>query len=164
MRWWVLRTRPRAEKALVRRLWRRQCSFFLPLYHERGQTAGGSLSSYLPLFKGYVFLHGDSEARLQALKSNLMTECLWVEDQQQLRSDLARIYRCIATGLPLSPEPRLAPATWVEITRGALKGTRGKVSERGRSLKFIVEVHFLLQGLSLEVDSRMIQPVNQLSE
>jgi hypothetical protein len=120
---------------------------------------GSSLSSYLPLFRGYLFLHGDSEARLQALTSNLMSRCLWVEDQQQLRSDLARIYRCIETGMPLSPEPQLGPGTWVEITRGALKGTRGKISQQGKRLKFIVEVQFLLQGLSLEIDGRMIQPM-----
>jgi hypothetical protein len=78
---------------------------------------------------------------------------------KQLRSDLARIHRCIETGLPLSPEPQLRPGTYVEITQGALKGTRGKISQQGKHLEFIVEVQFLLQGISLEIDSRMIQPV-----
>jgi hypothetical protein len=158
-RWWVLCTRPGAEKVLARRLWRRQISFFLPLYEKRVQHQCRSQVIYLPLFPGYLFLHGDSEARLRALQSNLISQCLWVEDQEQLQSDLARIYHCLETGQPLAPETGLEQGTWVEVTAGPLTGTRGRLVERGERLKFIVEVQFLQQVASLEIDSRWIQPV-----
>src|SRR5947209_19452144 len=35
---WVLHARPRAEKALARRLFSRQTSFFLPLYKRQWRT------------------------------------------------------------------------------------------------------------------------------
>jgi transcription antitermination factor NusG len=114
----------------------------------------------LPLFAGYIFLHGGSDARLFALESNLLSRCLWVEEQEQLRADLIGIRRCIEAGKALSPVARLEPGTWVEITSGALKGTRGKVLEQNDRLKFVVEVQFLNQGASLEIDNQMVRPVN----
>src|SRR4051812_29571072 len=58
-RWWVLNTRPRAEKALARSCLARQLQFYLPLYHKRWRSAGRYFNSYLPLFPGYLFLQGD---------------------------------------------------------------------------------------------------------
>jgi hypothetical protein len=114
----------------------------------------------LPLFSGYIFLHGGSEARLFALESDLLSRCLWVEDQEQLRADLLGIRRCIEAGAALSPEARLEPGTLMELTAGALKGTRGKVIERRNSLRFVVEVQFLKQGVSLELDKLLVRPVS----
>src|SRR5207244_383929 len=66
-RWWVLHTRPRAEKTLARRLLGRNLPFFLPLYKRQWRSNGRSFKAHLPLFSGYVFLFGNSLARLQAL-------------------------------------------------------------------------------------------------
>src|SRR5579885_1847317 len=63
--WWVLHTRPRAEKALARKLLALRQDFFLPLYQKRLRIRGRSLTSYVPLFPGYVFLRGDAAARLE---------------------------------------------------------------------------------------------------
>src|SRR5207253_7792304 len=71
-RWWVLQTKPRLEKSLARRLLRQQVSFFLPLYARRWRTQGRWVCSHNPLFTGYLFLHGDSEARLAAFQTNLL--------------------------------------------------------------------------------------------
>ena len=71
-RWWVLHTRPRTEKALARRFFHRGLSFFLPLYPRQSRSRGRVLCSHVPLFAGYVFLHGDEEARLHALETNLV--------------------------------------------------------------------------------------------
>jgi transcription antitermination factor NusG len=68
------------------------------------------------------------------------------------------------TGEPLSPEPRLEPGTLVEITSGVLTGTRGTIIKLGRRNKFIVEVQFLRQGVSLEIDGQMVEPVNEESK
>src|SRR4029077_1000718 len=69
-RWWVLHTRPRAEKRLARELLRHCRSFFLPLHTRTWRSRGSTLSSHLPLFPGYVFLHGEGDARWTALETN----------------------------------------------------------------------------------------------
>jgi transcriptional antiterminator RfaH len=157
--WWVLHTRPRAEKALVRKFLARDCAFYLPLYHKQWRKRGRLFATDVPLFPGYVFLHGDEQARLYALETNTLVRCLAVADQAQLHADLARVQHLIAAGSALTPEDRLQPGTAVEIVHGPLMGLRGKVLRRGKKMKFFVEVHFLQQGVSVEIESWMIQPL-----
>jgi transcriptional antiterminator RfaH len=156
--WWVLHTRPRAEKVLARHLWNRSISFFLPLYQRERLFRGRVLTSYLPLFTGYVFLRGNEQSRLQALKTNTVAKAIPVNDQAQLSADLTRVYQLMASGAPLAPEDRLRPGSWVEITSGPLAGLEGKVIRRGKRLKFVIEVQFLQRGASVEIDGWMIEP------
>jgi transcriptional antiterminator RfaH len=109
------------------------------------------------LFPSYVFLQGDNQEVLKTLETNLVARVLQVEDQQQLHTDLVRVHRLVATGAPLSPEERLQPGSLVEITQGPLAGLEGKILRRGKRLKFIVEVQLLQRGVSVEIESWMIQ-------
>jgi transcriptional antiterminator RfaH len=158
-RWWVLHTRPRGEKSLAHKCLDRGLAFFLPLHERRWRTRGRQFTSHLPLFPGYLFLCGDSEVRLRALETNLVVRCLLVADQLRLCDDLARVHRLIASGAPLTPEASLRPGSPVEVTGGPFVGMRGKILRRGKKLTFLVEVQFLNQGVSVEVDSWMIQPL-----
>jgi Transcription termination factor nusG len=158
-RWWVLHTRPRAEKALARLCLKRDLPFFLPVYHKKWRSRGRMLSSFLPLFPGYVFLHGNGETRLGALETNLVAQVIPVIDQRQLHEDLARVNRLMASEWPLTPEGRWEPGTPVVITHGPLAGMEGKVLRRGKNSVFLIEVRFLHQGVSVELDSWMIEPL-----
>jgi len=161
--WWVLHTRPRAEKALARKALGQQLHHFLPLCKRQWRNRGRSFCSYVPLFPGYLFLHGDGEARRRALETNLVANCLPVPNQGQLQADLHRVYNLMTTGAVLTPEERLEPGTRVEIVDGPLAGMEGTVLRQGKQLKFCVEVHFLRQGVSVELDSWMIRPLESPS-
>jgi transcriptional antiterminator RfaH len=157
--WWVLHTRPRAEKALARKILKSGLSFFLPLYKRQWRSRGRLLSSYNPLFTGYVFLHGTGEARRQALETNLVANCLPVPDQEQLHNDLFGVHQLMTSGAPLSPEERLQPGTPVEIIAGPLAGLEGTLLRAGTRMRFYVEVKFLQRGVSAEVEGWMIRPL-----
>jgi transcription antitermination factor NusG len=157
-RWWVLHTRPRAEKTLARRLLDRDVPFFLPLCQRQWRNQGRLFRSYLPLFPGYVFLHGDDQRRLAALETNLVAQVLPAEDQRQLHADLRRVHRLITAGAPITPEDRLEPGDPVEIVKGPFAGLEGMVLRRGKQLRFVVEVHLLRRAVSVEVENWMIQP------
>src|SRR5262249_45107201 len=90
--WWVLHTRPRAEKAVARKLLTSEVAFFLPLYEKRWPSRGRLLCSYLPLFAGYVFARGD-DVHDKALKTNQVARILPVPDPRRLCADLSRVYR-----------------------------------------------------------------------
>jgi transcription antitermination factor NusG len=158
--WWVAHTKPRAEKSLARRLHKLRVAHFLPLYHREWRSGSRLRSSYLPLFPGYVFLHGDSQARLFALETNLIVRTLEVKDQDELEADLRRVYKLVESGSPLAPEDRLAPGSPVEIISGPFAGMAGKILRRGKKLHFFVEVHLLQQGVSVEMESWMFQAVS----
>lgn len=159
-RWWLLHTRPRAEKALARRMLSQEICFFLPLYKRTWRSRNRFLTSYLPLFSGYLFLCGDGQARQRALETNLVANCLVVGDQARMWADLARVYALMASGSALSPEDRLVPGTRVEIVSGSLTGIQGKIAKRGTQLRFFVDVDFLQQGVSIEIESWMLRPLD----
>jgi transcriptional antiterminator RfaH len=156
-RWWVLHTRPRSEKALARRFGDRGTSYYLPLYAREWVSRGRRFNSFLPLFPGYVFLHGDGDDRLSALETNLVAHVIPVEDQKQLFNDLARVRSLLTSGAAVTPEDRLGPGDPVQIVRGPLAGLDGKVIRRGNHLRFIIEVQFLRRAVSAEIEGWMIQ-------
>ncbi|MCI0458288.1 MAG: hypothetical protein L0Z62_15090 [Gemmataceae bacterium] len=161
--WWVLHTRPRAEKALARKLLSREVAFFLPLHHRQRRISGKLRSTHLPLFPGYLFLHGGSEARLHALETNTVVRSLPVPDQARLHADLVRVHRLVTSGTDLSPEGQLCPGTRVRLIDGPLAGLEGTVLKQGKRLRFVVEVELLQQGVSAEVESWMIEPLTDSS-
>jgi len=160
-RWWVLHTRPRTEKAVMRNLLFNNVACFLPSYEKTKQYERRRTVSRLPLFPGYVFLNGNEEHRTLALQTNRVAACLEVPDirQEQLWFDLKRLFSCMQSGLPLLPEERLCPGTLVEITSGALVGVRGTIIRRLNSKRVFVAVEFLQRGASIDVENLMLSPV-----
>jgi transcriptional antiterminator RfaH len=160
--WWVLHTKPRAEKSLARKLLRQTTPFFLPVCKRQWRNKGRLHSSHLPLFPGYLFLQGDEHSVFRTLETNLVVKILPVNDQHQLRNDLSRVYTLITTGAPLTPEDRLQPGTQVEIVNGPLAGMEGKVLRKGKQLKLFVEVQLLQRGVSVEIESWMLSALTPL--
>jgi transcription antitermination factor NusG len=156
-RWWVLHTRPRAEKALARKLGERRTPFFLPLYERQWRTKGRLFKSHIPLFPGYIFLQSDEEGRQQTVETNMVVRWLPVSDQPRLHADLAQLHRLIRTDSLLTPEENLPPGTIVEITAGPLSGLKGTVLRRAKKLRIIIEVQILQRGVSVEIEASMIQ-------
>jgi transcription antitermination factor NusG len=163
-KWWALHTRPRAEKTLARRFFDYNLPFFLPVCQRQWRNRGRLFRSYLPLFPGYVFLHGDEETRLAALETNLVAHALTADDQQQLHADLRRVYQLITSGAPITTEDRLEPGDLVEIVKGPFSGLEGKLIRRGTQLRLFVEVQFLRRAVSAEVESWMIRPLTAKAE
>jgi transcription antitermination factor NusG len=158
--WWVLHTRPRAEKSLARHFLARNLSFFLPLYLRQWRSRGRLFRSYMPLFPGYIFLHGDAQTRLRALETNQVVHTIAVADPDQLRADLVRVYRMMQAGMLLAPEEQLQPGAAVEVIAGPLAGLEGKILRRGKQLRFFVEVRLLQCGVSVEIEGWMIRPLS----
>jgi transcriptional antiterminator RfaH len=159
-RWWAIFTRTRHEKALARELLRLQVPFYLPLVAKENVIRNKVVQSYLPLFSGYVFMFTNEAERVLALTTNRVQDLLKVDDQGQLRRDLAQIYRLIGIDAPLTVERRLEPGRKVRIKSGAMRGLEGTIVERrGGQRRLIVAVEFLQNGVSLEIDDFMVEPL-----
>jgi len=158
-RWWVLYTHARAEKSLARNLHARRISFYLPLHRETWVSNNRNRTSFLPLFPGYVFLHGNDDARVGALETNLLAATIPVCEQQRLYDDLLRVERILGGTVPVLPELEFTPGEPVVIESGPFKGVQGKVVRRGKQTRFVVEVEFLRQGVSVELEGWALRPI-----
>lgn len=151
-RWWCLHVKPRQEKSVARHLLFRRVGYFLPqAWHESRTPAGRRIRSLIPLFPGYLFLHGDDEARLEALRSDRLVRVLEVPDQEDLIGDLSQIQRLVHSGVPLTREPSYAVGRRVRILDGPLRGLIGTVVRRGERDRFTALVRFLGQGASVDL-------------
>lgn len=158
-RWWVLHTRPRAEKSLARTASQEEIPFFLPLHTRRWRTNGRLFKSTIPLFPGYLFIRADDGARVKLQSTGWVANVLFVPEQLRLQADLARVHRLITTGLPLTPESRLVPGTRVTITAGPMRGLEGTILRQGTQFRLLLEVQFMRQGVSVEVENWMVTPL-----
>jgi transcription antitermination factor NusG len=158
--WWVLHTRARQEKSLARHLFLKQVPFYLPLIAKRGLQRGRVLTSYMPLFPGYLFLLGGREERLVAFTSNRVVQSLEVADQEKLWHDLSQVSRLIQSGAPITPVDHLEPGVLVEIQHGALAGLQGRILRAASGRRFVVEVDFIHRGASVMLDDYNLQPIN----
>jgi transcription antitermination factor NusG len=156
--WWLAHTRPRQEKAVAAALLSRQVSYYLPLVTRKSLTRGRPRVARIPLFPGYVFVCGDEEDRLAALKTNRLLTVQHVPDGELLRSQLLRFMEFIAAGVPLVREARLLPGERVRIKAGPFRDTEGLVLRRNGKTELLVAVDFLQQGASLEIDDCMLEP------
>lgn len=155
--WWVLHTKPRAEKSIARSLFREGIPFFLPIYEQSKRVGRRVQTSHLPLFPGYLFLRAGEKGRISALETNQVAHCIAVSDQAQLRGELEAIQKVMSSGVPIGPEARLTPGTPVTIARGPLAGLKGKVLRRGSRLTLVLEVHMLSQGVAVEIEGWMVE-------
>jgi transcriptional antiterminator RfaH len=151
--WWVLYTRSRQEKELMRRLQAYDIPFYGPTVEKRSRTPRGRLqSSYIPLFSNYVFMFGDAEQRYTALTTNCVARDISVTDGDDLADDLRQLRSLISTGIPLLPERNLDVGVRVRVRSGPLAGQEGIVLQRRGETRLLVAVRFLQQGASVQLD------------
>ena len=158
-RWWVVHTRARAEKSLARAAAQEDVSYFLPLHQHRWRKEGRLFRSWLPLFPGYLFLHADEQERVRLQETRWAAHVLPVADQVSLQQDLMGIYHALCAGVPLTPERHLPVGARVLITSGPLAGLEGTISRQEEKLRLLLEVRFMKQGVSVEVENWMVAPL-----
>lgn len=155
--WRVLHTRPRCEKALARHLRARGASYFLPMGTTRRRVQRRWVETQLPLFPGYLFLHGTEHAYQDALDSNKVVTSLVVEDEERLNQDLYDLNRLIESNHSLSLQPKLTVGTNVEVIEGSLAGLRGIVMRCDGKSRIIIEVKMLNQQVSAQIDGCLLR-------
>ena len=156
-RWWAVYTRARQEKALARELLAYEIPFYLPLVPRTSLSRGRRIESLVPLFNGYVFVAACEDERIRTLQTNRVSQLIAVDDQLKLRHDLGQIQKLIANRAPMLLETRLNPGRRVVVKSGPFMGIEGVVQHQRTGYRLIVEVSFLQQGVSLEIDEAFLE-------
>lgn len=156
-RWRAYHVRPRTEKMVARHFRSCQIAYFLPQSERQKRYQRRLVRSYLVLFPGYVFALLDDQNLERAVSSKAIIRALAIDDQSLLERELRDIHRLIQSGQLLTREERLQPGSLARIIRGPLAGLTGHVVTNKRGQKFVLQVQFLQQGVSVEIDSSMIE-------
>jgi transcription antitermination factor NusG len=160
--WWCLHTKPRQEKATGRELRKLGLTFYLPQVLKEDRTPQGrKIRSVIPLFPGYLFLNGDHNDRLAALRGNRLVAVLEVSDQRSLECDLQQIHTMLSSGLPVEPEATIPVGSRVKIISGPLTGIEGTVIRRGKRDQFVAIVRFLGRGATVDLEAWQVEQVHE---
>jgi transcriptional antiterminator RfaH len=159
VRWWVAHTKPRQEKALARSLLAAEVPFYLPLIPKEVLIRGRRHWSHVPVFASYVFLYAREEQRILALKSGRVVQTISAPNGKELRCDLQNLQRLIELDAPLTVERRIQAGTRVRVRSGPMEGLEGVVVGRKRRTRLVVMVRMLQQGVSLDIDDILLEPL-----
>lgn len=159
-RWWVLHTRSRHEKRVADALYRRGINYYLPLVGTV-RTYGRRIKRFsIPLFPGYVFLSGGQNALDVAWKTNRVARVLYVDNQDQIRTELRHIYRIVESGQPVDLYPALRRGRRCRIKWGPLRGIEGVVLRRRNAWRMYIAATVLGQSAVIEIDAVALEPID----
>lgn len=159
-RWWAINTKARQEKALGRQLLSHEIPFYLPLSPKSSRIGQRNFRSYLPVFPGYVFAYATDEQRAKIFSTNRVCQALPVPDENELLFDLCQVRNLIACDMPMTVEGRIQPGRRVRIKAGPMQGFEGSVLARRGKTRVLIAVRFLQNGVSIEIDDFLIEPID----
>jgi transcriptional antiterminator RfaH len=158
--WHVLQVKPRQEKLLAQDLAARGIDHFLPLQTRTHYYGSRKRSTQLPLFPGYLFLHGTLEEAYTADRGKRVAKIIRVSGQKHMERELANIRLAIEGHATLDPYPYLQSGTKVEVTAGPMRGLQGVVDQRVGMTRLILQIDMLGQAVSLEIDGSLLEVVS----
>ena len=162
--WWLLYTKSRQEKQLMRQLHKLEVPHYGPQIEQRRRSPAGRVrTSYAPLFNNYIFLCGDNEARYEAVCTGCVQKATEITEVNQLITDLTQIDELITLGEPLSVEGRLQPGERVRVKNGVFAGFEGVILRRDQETRLLVAVQFMDQGVSVKLDDCQLESLGELS-
>ncbi|MCG8648441.1 MAG: KOW motif-containing protein [Pirellulales bacterium] len=156
--WWLIYTKSRQEKQLMRQLRELDVPHYGPQIVQRRRSPAGRIrTTYAPLFNNYVFLCGDDQARYQAVCTGRVQKATPISDVPKFVSDLKQIRDLINMGVPLTLESRLEAGQHVRVRSGAFAGYEGTILRREQETRLLVSVHFMEQGVSVKLEDCQLE-------
>ncbi|MEX0779266.1 MAG: UpxY family transcription antiterminator [Balneolales bacterium] len=163
MDWFVLYTRPRFEKKVVKELEEQGYEVFLPLKKELRQWSDRKKWIEEPLFRGYVFIKTDLKMLSMASQSDgVACPITFNGKPAQVGDDeIDAIGRILAGPEAYDvKEVSFTRGETVEITHGPLKGLRGKWTDYRGSKRVAIVIEQLQKHLAIEVPTAYVEKVN----
>jgi transcription antitermination factor NusG len=155
--WRAYHVRPRTEKSVARHLRSHNIPYYLPQMERRRRYQRRLVRSQLVLFPGYVFIVLNDHEAAPRIEYKSIIRSLAITDQEQIDRELRDIHRLIESGQPLTREERLQTGSLARIVHGPLAGLCGQVVRNKRGQKFVLQVQFLQQGVSVAIDVGSIE-------
>ena len=159
-RWWVLHTRSRHEKVVASALEEQRIGHYLPLVQVQRTYGRRRLTVQIPLFPGYVFLCGGLNECDAAWQTNRVARIIYVDNQEQIRTELQHIYRVVESGEPVDLYPSLRQGRRCRVRSGPLRGVEGVVVRRRNPCRMYISATMLGQSAVIEIDAAVLEAVD----
>lgn len=158
--WCVLHTKSRQEKVVAAALETQNVDYYLPLALIKRTYGRRVVTSRVPLFPGYLFVHGEEDQRIVALKTGRIANVISIPDQDRFSREIQQIYRIVEQDTPVAICTRLRKGVRCRVTGGSLKDIEGVVVSARNDYRMHIEATVLGQSAVIEIDSSLLEPID----
>lgn len=162
--WYALWTHSHAEQLVHDQLVGKGFHPFVPQIDTWSRKRGVRHLIRVPMFPGYLFVHDamDKAAYLRVLGTRGLVRVLgerWDRLAVVGDAQIEAVQRLSAAGRPVAPHPYLREGRRARITRGALAGVEGILTEDRSSRGLLVlSVDLLQRSVAVTVDCTDVEP------
>jgi transcription antitermination factor NusG len=162
--WYALRVRSRHEKKIAALLEQKNIEISLPLLQVTRQWSDRKKLIQVPLFRGYVFTRIPMQLkRFEVLQttgavafSGICGKIKPIPDEQMYWLD-----QFLHGGEEIELESDFPTGQRVRVTHGPWRGIEGIVLETRASKRLVIWLDALMQGMSVNLDAAMLEPLNR---
>jgi transcription antitermination factor NusG len=159
--WFALKTASRHERTAARRLAAEGLEVFVPSCKRTRRWSDRVKTLDTALFPGYIFSRFPRQSFpvVRSTAGVLYVVPTGVEAVAIPDHEITSLRLAIESGLDLEPMRQIEPGTRVEVVRGPLTGTIGRmIKYQGRDC-LVIAVDLLQKGVRAEVNVHDVEPV-----
>lgn len=159
--WYAFYTRPRHEKKVEAQLIEKQIACYLPTRKVLRQWSDRKKWVEEPLFRGYIFVHGDNALRYRAVQTRGVVRVVMFGGKLAIVQDeeIEMIKRILRECENAEAAPRVQVGDEVEVRVGPLIGLRGRLEAFQNAHRLIIDVPSIRQAIRVTVDVREVKKV-----
>lgn len=161
--WYVLQTKPRAEKKVAQWLgfYKYFCHLPLTLHVRKQKNSRRKIKTMLPLFPGYVFTKLMPEERVTMLKTNLINKTIFVQHPRQLIHQLRQVKNAARFAHEMKVVHHFQKGELVRIKSGPMRGIEGRVKREGANAKIYLNVDILSCTVEISISAADIETMQE---
>jgi len=163
-RWYVCRTRSRAEKQVERLIAGAGFGVYLPVVERERQWSDRIRRVGFPLFPGYIFVRFRPDELLTVLRTPGVSSVLRQNGhptpvrEAELESVRVLVRGANHTGVAPFPVDFMEPGEGVLVVSGPFHGMRGQLLEERGSTRVVVQIWAMKQATSVELSRELVVP------
>jgi len=160
--WYAFYTRPRHEKKVESQLREKHITCYLPMRKVLRQWSDRKKWVEEPLFRGYIFVHGDETLRYRAVQTRGVVRAVMFRGKLAVVRDeeIEMIQRILRDFEDAEAVPRIHVGDEVEVKAGPLIGLRGRLEFFQSNHRLVIDVPSIQQAIRVTVN---IQDVTKVS-
>lgn len=167
-KWFVIQTKPKNEKKVFIQIVQKGIEAFLPLVESIRYWSDRRKKLQVPLFPGYVFVHGDENERIRAI-SGTFGALRYIMFQKRPAVVSEQEMQNIKISLQAPERIRvekinIVEGDLVEITGGLFKGLTGFITQIRGNYKVVVNIRELGASFSVQLNNseiKLLQPIGK---
>jgi len=162
--WHALFIRHQHEKPVALALTHKNYEVYLPQYCSVRRWRDRAKQLWLPLFPGYVFLHGGLERQLQILTTPGVIRIVRLGERPAIvpQAQIDAVKKILASRAAVETHPYLVCGDRVKVKYGPLAGLEGILTRKKNLAYLVISMEMLGRSAAVEIKMENVERIESL--